>query len=454
MGDLGCLSLAWWGAYAMRFYTQLFPSPEPHTFSHYLIAWIFVLAVWGAVFKMLDLYRPRRVSTRWREAADLVKGSVLALLVFLALIFLIRDLVLSRLVVILYWTSAVVLLNFSHWGVREAMRVLRRKGYNLRHVLVIGSRDEAQKLAQTLEGHRQLGLQLRGILIWADEEANGFPSGAGVPLLKDKEEALHLVRAGAVDQVFITLALTASQRLREIRDWLGDEPITTHFVPDLTADLIMRGKIEEFDGLPIITLQDSPLYGWNAALKRGLDLGFGIAGLAVLSPLMGAIALAIRWSSPGPVLFRQERMGLDGRRFEMLKFRTMIEDAEKDTGPVWASASDPRVTWIGRLLRRTSLDELPQLWNVLKGEMSLVGPRPERPELIGRFRKEIPKYMLRLKVKAGMTGWAQVNGWRGNTSIEKRIEHDIFYIENWSLGLDLKVIIRSLVHGFMNRNAY
>jgi Undecaprenyl-phosphate glucose phosphotransferase len=248
--------------------------------------------------------------------------------------------------------------------------------------------------------------------------------------------------------------LSASQRLREIRDWLGDEPITTHFVPDLTADFIMRGKIEEFDGLPIITLQDSPLYGWNAALKRGLDLGLGIVGLALLSPLMGAIALAIRWSSPGPVLFRQERMGLDGRRFEMLKFRTMIEDAEKETGAIWASPSDPRVTWIGRLLRRTSLDELPQLWNVLKGEMSLVGPRPERPELIGRFRKEIPRYMLRLKVKAGMTGWAQVNGWRGNTSIEKRIEHDIFYIENWSLGLDLKVIMRSLVHGFMNRNAY
>jgi Undecaprenyl-phosphate glucose phosphotransferase len=337
--------------------------------------------------------------------------------------------------------------------VREILRVLRRRGFNLRHILVIGSEVQAQRLVQTLEGHRQLGLQIRGILLIP----HGNPTGralSALPVLNRREEALQLIRAGAIDQVFVTLALDESQRLPEIRDWLGDEPVTTHFVPDIAGDLILHGKVEEFDGLPIITLQDSPLYGWNAVIKRTSDLCLGSVALVVLAPLMGLIALAVKWSSPGPILFCQERMGLDGRRFQMLKFRTMIQNAEKETGPVWTASSDPRVTGIGRLLRRASLDELPQLWNVLKGDMSLVGPRPERPELIEKFRKEIPKYMLRLKVKAGMTGWAQIHGWRGNSSLERRIEHDIYYIENWSLWLDVRVLALSFVRGFINKNAY
>jgi Undecaprenyl-phosphate glucose phosphotransferase len=453
LSDLCCLTLAWWGAYELRFSFLLFLPPEPYTFGHYVAAWLFALAIWSVVFELLDLYRPRRVSTHWREVVDLFKGSLLALLGFLGLIFLIRDIVLSRLVVVIFWTLSVVLLNFSHVGVREVLRVLRRRGFNLRHILVIGSRPEAQRLVQTLERHRQLGLQIRGILL-LDENGKGSPSFGALPVLPNREDALQLIRTGAIDQVFITLTLHESHRLREIRDWIGDEPVTTHFVPDLAADLILHGRVEEFDGLPIITLQASPLYGWNSVLKRGLDFCLGSVAVVLLSPFIAFIALLIRCSGSGPVFFRQERMGLDGRRFEMLKFRTMVEDAERDTGPIWTDRADPRVTATGRWLRRTSLDELPQLWNVLKGEMSLVGPRPERPELIEKFRKEVPKYMLRLKVKAGMTGWAQVHGWRGNTSLERRIEHDIYYIENWSLWLDLKVLALSLMRGFVNKNAY
>ncbi len=453
LSDLFSLSLAWWAAYGLRFSALRYFPPESHDFADYFVAWLFVLAIWGTVFEIFDLYRPRRVTTRWREVVDLFKGSLLALLIFLGLIFLIRNLVLSRLVVVFYWTLALVLLNVSHFSVRQTLRVLRRRGFNLRHILVIGTRPEAQRVVQTLERHQQLGLQLRGIVL-LDEDPPNLSLFGRFPILEHREAALELIRAGAIDQVFITLALGESRRLREIRDWLGDEPVTTHFVPDLAADLILNGKVEEFDGLPIITLQDSPLYGWNSVLKRSLDLCLGGIGLALLSPLMALIALVIKLSSPGPIFFRQERMGLDGRRFSMLKFRTMVEDAERETGPVWTGPSDPRVTRIGRFLRRTSLDELPQLCNVMKGEMSLVGPRPERPELIGKFRKEVPKYMLRLKVKAGVTGWAQVHGWRGNTSIEKRIEHDMYYIENWSLWLDLKVLALSLVRGFVNKNAY
>jgi exopolysaccharide biosynthesis polyprenyl glycosylphosphotransferase len=224
-------------------------------------------------------------------------------------------------------------------------------------------------------------------------------------------------------------------------------------VPDLGEIATLRGNVEEFDGLQIISLQSSPHGGWNAVLKRGLDLILGAPALVIFAPIMLLITVAIRCSSRGPIFYRQERMGLDGRRFVMLKFRSMVEDAEKLTGPVWAAEDDPRVTPVGRWLRRTNLDELPQLINVLRGEMSLVGPRPERPPLIHEFRKSIPKYMLRHKVKAGMTGWAQIHGWRGNTSLASRIEYDLDYIEKWSLWRDIKILARTLFGGFRNNRA-
>jgi exopolysaccharide biosynthesis polyprenyl glycosylphosphotransferase len=202
--------------------------------------------------------------------------------------------------------------------------------------------------------------------------------------------------------------------------------------------------VEDFDGLPVINLRESPLVGWAAIQKRAFDVGVSALLIALAAPVMGVIALAIRLSSGAPVLYRQERMGLDGHVFRMLKFRTMVHDAERDTGPVWARRDDPRETRIGSFLRRTSLDELPQLWNVLSGDMSLVGPRPERPVFIEQFRREVPGYMLRHKVKAGLTGWAQVHRWRGDTSLHERIEHDLYYIRNWSFGLDIRILLMTL----------
>ena len=225
-------------------------------------------------------------------------------------------------------------------------------------------------------------------------------------------------------------------------------------VPDIIRFASLRGGVEEFEGVPFIHLRESPLYGWNQLFKRGFDLVFGGLTLILAAPLMAAIAVAIRLISPGPIFYRQERMGLDGQRFRMLKFRTMPVDAEARSGPVWAQPGDPRRTRLGSLLRRFSLDELPQLLNVLRGEMSLVGPRPERPVFVEEFRRKIPGYMLRHKVKAGITGWAQVNGWRGNTSLERRIEYDLHYIERWSLGFDLKILLLTLLTIFRGRNAY
>jgi Undecaprenyl-phosphate glucose phosphotransferase len=446
LNDLLFVSLAWWLAYGLRFHTSLFSAPEPYVFRHYVVAWLLVLVVWGVVFELLDLYRPRRLSTYRREIFDLIKGSGLALLVFLGLLFLVHEIVLSRVVVVLFWFTTLMFLNLSRMSVREGLRLLRRHGYNLRHMAVIGTPEQSSRLLEKLRQYRHLGQRVAGLLIVGEgAEDHGE---RGVTLIRDRIDLLTLVRSGTLDGIYVTLPLEQSSRVREIQEWLADEPVDLYFVPDLGKLAKLRGNVEEFDGMQIISLQASPLYGWNALLKRAMDVMVGGVAVVIFLPVVGLIAIAVKLSSPGPIFYRQERMGLDGERFEMLKFRTMADDAERLTGPVWAADDDPRVTPVGRWLRQTSLDELPQLINVLRGEMSLVGPRPERPPLIEEFRKSIPKYMLRHKIKAGMTGWAQINGWRGNTSLDRRIEHDLEYIENWSLWRDVKILALTLLGGF------
>jgi Undecaprenyl-phosphate glucose phosphotransferase len=450
LNDLAVVSCAWWFAYGLRFHTTLFGEPEDYVFRHYVLAWLIVLVVWAGVFELVDFYRPRRLSTHRREVIDLVKGSALALLIFLGILFLVREIVLSRIVVLLFWFIALALLNASHLSIREGLRFFRRRGYNLRHMLVIGTPEQSRRLLRRLQAYRHLGHKIIAVFLMS-EDAGEFP--ARVRLIENIAELLSLVRSGAVDGVFVTLPLEQSSQLRDVQMWLADEPVDLYFIPDLGKLAKLHGNVEELDGLQIINLQASPLHGWNAALKRAMDLAVGVVALTIFSPVMAAIALIVKLTSPGPVLYRQERMGLDGERFWMLKFRTMIDDAESLTGPVWSAADDPRVTAVGRWLRWTSLDELPQLVNVLRGEMSLVGPRPERPPLIEEFRRSMPKYMLRHKVKAGMTGWAQVNGWRGNTSLERRVEHDLEYIENWSLWRDIKILVLTLFGGFRGSRA-
>jgi Undecaprenyl-phosphate glucose phosphotransferase len=449
--DLIFLTLSWWLAFFLRFHSGFVSVTETYLFRHYAIGWLLTLPIWTAVFELLHLYRPRRISTHWGETADIIKGSSLALLVFLGVIFLLHDIILSRIVVIVFAIASIALINLSHVLLREVLRFLRRRGYNLRHVLVIGSRVQAVRLIHKLQWHRHLGLNV--IAVYLTDRAAADEEIPGVELLKARQDVTKLALAGGIDQVFITLSLDEVGKLREIEEWLGDEPVSLYFVPDLREFAKLQGAVERFDEFHVITLQASPHEGWNSALKRAMDLCVGGLALTLFSPLMAVIALGIKLTSHGPVIYRQERMGLDGKRFLLLKFRTMIEDAEKVTGPIWAKADDPRVTGLGKWLRRTSLDELPQLINVLKGEMSLVGPRPERPPLIEQFRRSVPKYMLRHKVKAGMTGWAQVNGWRGNTSLERRIEHDIDYIQNWSLWGDVRILARTLVVGFRDKRA-
>jgi Undecaprenyl-phosphate glucose phosphotransferase len=308
-------------------------------------------------------------------------------------------------------------------------------------------------VADKILAHQEFGFQLVGFV---DDRAGGdYMSYRGLPVLGALAEASEIIQRERVDQLYVALPLDQHVRMLEIIETVNRDcvDVDVKVVPDLLQFIALRAGLEDLEGVPIININDVPLQGFNAIVKRGIDIALGGAFMSLLALPFSLIALTIRLTSPGPVFYRQERMGLDGKAFTVFKFRSMYHDAERDTGPIWARDDDPRCTPIGRLLRRFDLDELPQLWNVLTGDMSLVGPRPERPFFVDQFKHRIPQYMLRHKVKSGITGWAQVNGWRGNTSLEKRIEYDLYYIENWSVSLDLKIMWLTLVRGVFQRTA-
>jgi Undecaprenyl-phosphate glucose phosphotransferase len=359
---------------------------------------------------------------------------------------------LSRVVIALFAVFAAG--SISAWRIagRGFLGHLRRKGYNLRYLLVVGAGDLAAETIDSIHGHPEAGLRVLGLL--SNDPAVAGRTIQGVPVVGDYASVKQQLRTNRVDQVVIAIPKEDSGYLEKILADLDDEIVTVRLIPDLLHVMTLRSSVEDLDGLPVINLRESPLVGWAGIQKRVFDVAATSAVLLGAAPLMGLIAIASWVTSGRPILFAQERMGLDGRVFRMLKFRSMPSDAESETGPVWTTAGDARATPLGSLLRKTSLDELPQLWNVLRGDMSLVGPRPERPVFIEEFRREIPGYMLRHKVKAGLTGWAQVHGWRGNTSLHERIEHDIYYIQNWTLGLDIRILLLTLWRGWFSRNAY
>lgn len=329
---------------------------------------------------------------------------------------------------------------------------MRKKGINLRQVLIVGSGELGKSVADKIDLHPEIGFKIVGFLSHIPEEV-GKKLG-NYEILGNVKEVPRFLEDRKIDQLFIALPLNAPEYLEDVLKDLREEKVDIQVVPDLMKFMNLSSGIEDFDGLPIVNLTGTPLYGWNIVVKRITDIVCAGLGLVVLGPFMALIALLIRLESKGKIIYRQERVGLDGQVFSMMKFRSMREGAEQKSGPVWASADDDRKTRLGNILRKTSLDELPQLFNILKGEMSLVGPRPERPHFVENFKKSIPSYMLRLKMKAGLTGWAQVNGWRGNTSLEKRIEYDLYYIKHWSFWFDIKIMAMTFWKGLINKHAY
>ncbi|MBI4240861.1 MAG: undecaprenyl-phosphate glucose phosphotransferase [Candidatus Rokubacteria bacterium] len=455
LGDLLLITGSWVLAYYLRFFLGPIPVYQgTPPLGPYLVLVVPIAVVWAVAFRAFGLYRPRRLKSRLAEWIDIAKASSLGCLVLVAVMeFFFRSFEFSRLVILYFWVLSVVSVSLSRAVFREALRFARRRGYNLRYALIVGSGELARTVVERLGQRPDVGLQVAG-LVGDEKDA----TDSAVKRLGGYGDLRSVMERLTVDRVILALPHEDYARLPLILDEIGDDPVAIHFVPDFLRFASLRGGVEEFEGLPFIHLRESPLHGWNLVLKRGFDLTFGSLALLLAAPLMLLIALAIRFTSGAPVLYRQERMGLDGQRFWMLKFRTMQLDAEAETGPVWASPGDPRRTRLGTLLRSWSLDELPQLFNVLKGEMSLVGPRPERPVFVEQFRREIPGYMLRHKVKSGITGWAQVKGWRGDiplsSALEWRIEYDLEYIERWSLLFDLNILWLTLWNGFRNRNAY
>jgi Undecaprenyl-phosphate glucose phosphotransferase len=412
---------------------------------------ILVLFVYILSFKYFGLYGVQRMTSFFAVDLNVFKATSMGILVFniLCLFFSIRihpkEIIFFYIIDVLYISTFRLLLTLI-------LHSIRKKGYNLRFVIVAGAGTLGRQLADKINQLGWTGLRVIGFV--DDFKPAGLKLNR-IPILGPIERVRELILKYKIDQIYICLPMKAYQRVQELLEFIDNELVTVRIVPDIYQyPLLLKSTASMFDDIPIITLNDTLFHGWRRLVKRVFDIAFSFCVLFLLSPVLLMLAIGVKLSSPGPVFYKQERMGLDGKKFSIFKFRSMPVDAETRTGAVWAKKGENRATRFGSILRKTSLDELPQFLNVLLGTMSVVGPRPERPVFIQQFKNEIPKYMLRHMMKAGITGWAQVNGWRGNTSLVRRIEHDLYYIENWSLLLDLKIIFLTIYRGMIAKNAY
>ena len=475
--DIIIVSAAWLLSYWLRFYSGLMTVTKGiPPFSDYLKMLFFVALIWAFVFRVFHLYRPMRSEARVNEALVIVRANAFSVVLFLAAIYLFREknVEFSRLVFGLFLFLSSTMLLVSRALLRSLLGAIRAKGYNLRYALIVGAGDLAQQVALRLYNHAEYGIELIGCLDRNEAPkqqartprialqnnlaakislAEEYAPDRELNIIGGYRDLPRLLAQGGIDQIVVAIPLKDYELLPSIMDSIGDSMADVRIVPDYHEFIKLGSEVEELDGLPVMSVVSTPLFGFNLVCKRAMDLFFGLIFFALSLPVFIGVALAIKLTSRGPVFYTQERMGLDGRVFEIYKFRTMYINAES-RGAKFARKGDPRVTPLGKVLRRFSIDEIPQLLNVILGNMSLVGPRPERPVFIEEFRKKFPRYMLRHKVQAGLTGWAQVNGWRGNTSIEKRVEYDLYYIENWSPLLDLRIIALTFWKCLSDENAY
>ncbi|MBV8545816.1 MAG: undecaprenyl-phosphate glucose phosphotransferase [Acidobacteria bacterium] len=454
INDAVASNLAMLCAWFLRFSVKIIPVTKgQQEVETYLQLLPIVTIVFPLAFAVQGLYRIRPTRSKTEEWLSVAIGSIVATVVFSGVLLWIRpgrrDVLYSRATLGIFLICAIIFVILGRAIVRAVVERGHRGGKRLDRVLIAGSGELARAVVERVNGHRELGFLIVGYL------KNGEASKLdGLECLGTIDQAEQVIAEQNIDHVFVALPHASSEAMMALLDRLVRSVVAIHVVPDLLQFMVLRSRVEDLDGLPTINLSETPLEGWSRFLKRGFDLIVATAALIVFSPVMVVVAIAIKLGDRGPIFYRQERMGLDGKPFEIVKFRSMRVGAEKDTGAKWAEKNDPRRTRVGRFIRETSLDELPQLFNVLLGDMSVVGPRPERPQFVEQFRAEFPHYMLRHKVRAGITGWAQVHGWRGNTSMRMRIEHDLYYIENWSLMLDLKILFMTVIHGLRHENAY
>lgn len=447
--DFVLVGISWVVAYYIRF--EILTPPEWLPLSQYngFLAWILIVST--LVFWFSGLYAPDRAQRLPRLTFSVAKAVGLELLVVTASLSFYRELDFARLHMILFGVLTPTLMITARLVLYTIVRRLRRKGLNTKRVLIVGAGEVGHRLQHAFQQYPWMGLDVVGFL---DDYKTDDPAVLGtlddIDTIADRFEA----EGKPIDYAYVALPLSASKRVEHILNVFSTRVTHVCLVPDIFQYDIINSRVTDIDGLPVIHLLDEAPMEFRRIIKRMIDIAFSALFLLLASPVLVLLAIAVKLSSRGPVFYKQERMGLNGQTFNMLKFRSMPVNAESKSGPVWAKAGENRATPVGAFLRKTSLDELPQFINVLRGDMSVVGPRPERPVFINDFKEQIPQYMLRHKMKAGITGWAQVHGWRGNTSIEKRIEYDIYYIQNWSLLLDLKIMLMTPFKGFVNENAY
>lgn len=426
----------------------------PARFYFAMLVWIVPLYL--VLYTFFNLYTPKRVQQRRYELANICKANIIGLLIITLVLFVLKKNPFfnnfSTRMVFYFFAVNVVAETFERNLIRYVLHSMRSKGYNQKHILLVGYSRAAESFVDRVLGNPEWGYQIKGIL---DDNSKKGREYRGIQVLGTTRELADILSQNTLDEIAITLSLGEYTKLERLVAVCEKSGVHTKFIPDYNRVISTRPFMEDLQGLPVINIRHVPLNDpLNRFVKRSVDIFGAVVGIILFSPIMLLTAAIIKLTSPGPLIFSQERIGLHNRPFHMYKFRSMEVQQPSAEKSKWTTPHDPRVTPIGRFIRRVSIDEMPQFFNVLKGDMSLVGPRPERPFFVERFKEEIPRYMIKHQVRPGMTGWAQVNGYRGDTSITKRIEHDLYYIENWTLGWDFKILFLTFFKGFINKNAY
>lgn len=441
-------------AYFFKFYIlNSGPGPGVLPVEEYFRLLIVIVPMYVLLYYFCSIYAPKRTVRMRFEVYGIIKANFIGIIALIIVLFMIvRELNYSRSVMLFFYIFNVGFTSAFRVFLRKGLRTIRKQGYNLKHILLVGYSRAAEEYIDRLMDNPQWGYVACGVL---DDHIPAGTLYKGVKVLGRLGNLEIILPENKLDEVAITLSLKDYDYLESIVSICEKSGVHTKFIPDYNSLIPSKPYTEDLLGLPVVNIRYVPLTNTgNILLKRVVDIAGSLAGILVTSPIMLIAAILVKVTSKGPVIFKQERVGLHNKAFYMYKFRSMAMQPSKEEKKAWTVRDDPRVTKVGRFLRRTSLDELPQLFNILKGDMSLVGPRPERPGWVEKFREEIPRYMVRHQVRPGLTGWAQVNGLRGDTSIRKRIEYDIYYIENWTLGFDIKIIIKTFFTGFVNKNAY
>jgi Undecaprenyl-phosphate glucose phosphotransferase len=465
------LILAWY----IRFKSGILNAPEAGgylTFREYLKPVICIIPIYLFIYNIFNLYTPYRFKRIYEEFINILKANIAGILIFILVLFMFKKMDYSRYLLFIFNGISIFLTTAERIFIRIFLRHVRKNGYNMKHILIVGYSPLTIELLKRIKRNKQWGYNVIAII---DDNKNLYKKDIEHSTLSEYKNAFEEVAASmqvaedicvidklqfyldnyVIDEVFITLPIDEYNKLGHIINTCEKSGIRTQIIPDYYKYIPSKPYVEEVDGLPIINIRYVPLDNLaNKMIKRFFDIIVSLISIILFSPIMLATALIIKLTSPGPVLFRQERVGLNKKTFNMYKFRSMHIQKDEEEKVQWTTENDPRKTKFGSFIRKTSIDELPQLFNVLKGDMSLVGPRPERPFFVDKFKEEIPKYMVKHQVRPGITGWAQVNGWRGDTSIERRIECDIYYIENWNFWLDIKIMFLTVFKGFVNKNAY